>query len=336
MTPSSTDGPATPATIAPFPHEAALKLAGTVRKAQETGELTTTFSLRKLQLWGELYTILQVESYSAKDALAAAFHLAVQAKTYGDERTFLNNVYQAVFGDDPKPPVVKPPKGSAPQHPQAPLLRILLKHRIPVWLYGMTGVGKSFTVRQLSEELQRPFVRCQATGDMTVDDLLGGMGAHQGSTHFEHGPLPQAMRQGAILNIDEISFCSADVDAELHAVLEGAPLVIKKNRGEVVQAADGFTLVVNDNTLGLGERPEHVGTKVKNEAFRDRFAFLEFTHLPTTIEDRIVRDRLEALAAQHSVQLIAPASEEKDNPVATAAAATPPKPTIDLAKAFSI
>jgi cobaltochelatase CobS len=143
----------------------------------------------------------------------------------------------------------------------------------------------------IAKRLNRKFYRIQGTGDMTVDDLLGGWSAKDGSTYKEMGPLPLAMGfdgEPGLLIVDEATAIPSEVLFELHAVLEGAPLVIKKFRGMTIEPKPGFGVMINDNTIGQAEANEYVGTNMMNEAFRDRFLFLDYDYMPKDRELKAV------------------------------------------------
>lgn len=297
-TPAAPEVPAGPPPKQGFPLDEAYKIVSMVRKANDGHELTATFSLRKTLMWGRAYALLQSDGYSDADALAGSFHLAVEAKTVGEEQQFLKNAFQSIFGLESMVPQIKASKSrkDGNRHPSAYLMEPIVKAAIPIWLSGATGAGKTHETEALAARVGRTYHRIQGTGDMSVDDLLGGFGAKNGTTQFEYGPLPLAMKEGAVLNIDEITVIPSEVLFELQAILEGKPLVIKKNRGEVVTAAPGFTVIACDNTVGLAESPEYIGTKPMNEAFRDRFLFVHFSYLPEEVEKAAIKQQLEAFA----------------------------------------
>jgi len=285
--------------LQPFPMDKAHELAAGVRTAERKGDVTTTFSLRKLVAWGRAYYLLQQEGYDPKEALSGAFHLAAEGKTYGEDRTFLKNLFQAKFGFESKPPRENSRVAlSEGRHPMSYLIEPLVREGMHVWLHGPTGAGKTHSVFDIAARLNRKVVRFQGKGDATTDDFVGGFGlkSENGAsvTEFQYGPLPKAMMEGSLLNIDEITTLPAEVLFELQAVLEGKPLVLTKNRGEEILPAPGFAVVAADNTLGLGEAPAYVGTNVMNEAFRDRFFFIEYGYMPDAMEKRALKSELEA------------------------------------------
>lgn len=282
-----------------FPLDKAHDVAKDVRQAKKNGEITSTFSLRKIITWGRAFYLLQAEGFNADESLAGAFHLAVEAKTYGEDQRFLKDLFQAKFGFESKPPRQDAARALADgRHPVSYLIEPLIREGLAVWLVGETGAGKTHSIFDISARLGRNVIRFQGKRDATTDDFVGGFGVDEKNgasvSVFQYGALPLAMKNGDILNIDEITALPAEVLFELQAVLEGKPLVLTKNRGEVIHAAPGFCIVAADNTLGLGEAAEYVGTNVMNEAFRDRFYFVHYDYMPEKHEKAAIKSELDA------------------------------------------
>lgn len=288
--------------LLPFPIKEAQKVVDMVRKGNREGSVTTTFSLRKLMMWGEAFYLLQREGFEHKEALAGAFHLAAEAKTFGEDATYLREAFEKVFGFDVKPPRVhgNTARADGNRHPVDYLVEPLIREGRPVWMYGPTGSGKSHSSKDIPRRLGRPWLRVQGSDDSTVDDLVGGPVVRDRNTYFEYGPLPLMMKAGGVLIVDEVTLYPQEILMELQAVLEGEPLVLKRNKGEVVFPKPGFTIVVTDNSLGLGEAIEYVGTQVMNEAFRDRFYFVRYDYMPESQERRAVNDYLTKFLAERN------------------------------------
>lgn len=264
-----------------FPLEYTYKIADNIRKMQKE-RLSVTFSLRKLILWGQTYELLKDRlGYNHNQAIGAAYFMSVVGKTSGEERRAVVEAFNTVFGFDPTIPA--PPEDGTTTHPMDYVVTPLVEVGLPVWLAGPTGCGKTWSAQQIARKLGRKAYRIQGTGDMTVDDLLGGWSAKDGSTYKEMGPLPLAMGvdgEPGLLILDEATAVPSEVLFELHAVLEGEPLIIKKFRGLEVKPEPGFGVMINDNTIGQAEANEYVGTNMMNEAFRDRFLFLDYDYMP--------------------------------------------------------
>lgn len=280
-----------------FPLGSALKLARKVRQAKDESRTALTFSLRKLHLWWAAYRVLRWEGAKHKIALGAAFHLAVSGKAHGGDLTFVQGLYDAIFGREPKLPdnpswYEIEREDDEVRHPREAMVLPMVKLGLPMWMHGQAGAGKTHTAFKVCEELGREFVRWQGDGDAIKGDLIGEPGASGGSTFFQYGPLPTAMREGKVLIIDEISACPSEVLFVLHAVLEGNPLFIPYT-GETIEREPGFTIIACDNSVGKGEAHEYAGTTTQNEALRDRFLFCEVSFLPPDKERQVLKNMIE-------------------------------------------
>jgi len=158
----------------------------------------------------------------------------------------------------------------------------------PVFIAGLSGNGKTMMVEQACAEAKRKYVRVNITEETDEDDLIGGFRLVNGETVWCDGPIPQAMKQGAVCLIDEIDRGSNKLMC-LQAVLEGKPLYIKKT-GAVVNPARGFNVLATANTKGRGsEDGRFTGARILDEAFLERFiATLEQPYPSTAVEKKII------------------------------------------------
>lgn len=276
-----------------FPIAEAYAVASMARKAQVNEGKNFTFSTRKMILWGQVYTLLRESGYDYQPALAGGYHLAVLDKQIGDDKKILRDFFQAKLGFDANMP--KPLTQDNMSHPMQYFLEMCIRAGIPIWTHGPTGCGKTFSAERICERLYpvgpertRSYIRFQGSIDKTVDDLVGGYGAKDGNTIREYGPLALCMQEGIPFIYDEPTAVTAEVAFEFQAVLEGNPLIISKFRGEAIHPEPGFTIIACDNTIGQGEANEYVGTNMMNEAFRDRFLFMEYDFMPPDIEKNVV------------------------------------------------
>ena len=160
----------------------------------------------------------------------------------------------------------------------------------PIFLTGLSGNGKTFSVEQVCAKLQRELVRVNITIETDEDDLLGGFRLVDGQTEFHKGPVVEALERGAVLLLDEVDLASNKILA-LQPVLEGKGVYLKKIN-QWVQPADGFNIIATANTKGKGsETGAFIGTNILNEAFLERFAITLEQEYPTaTIETKIVNN----------------------------------------------
>ena len=144
------------------------------------------------------------------------------------------------------------------------------KEFYPIFLTGLSGNGKTFSVEQSCAQLKRELIRVNITIETDEDDLIGGFRLVNGETVWHNGPVIEALERGAILLLDEIDLASNKILC-LQSVLEGNGIFLKKI-GRFVRPADGFNIFATANTKGKGsDDGRFIGTNVLNEAFLERF-----------------------------------------------------------------
>jgi len=163
----------------------------------------------------------------------------------------------------------------------------------PVYISGLSGNGKTMMVEQACAKTNRQYVRIQITPETDEDDLIGGFRLINGETVFSEGPVIKAMKQGAILLIDEIDRGSNKIMA-LQGVLEGKPVLIKKT-GEVVKPSKGFNVIATANTKGKGsDDGRFIAATIIDEAFLERFTItIEQPYPSQSTERRILIKHME-------------------------------------------
>ena len=158
----------------------------------------------------------------------------------------------------------------------------------PVFITGMSGIGKTFSVEQACALLNKELIRVNITVETDEDDLIGGFRLVDGNTVWHNGPVIEALERGAVLLLDEVDLASNKIMC-LQSILEGKGVFLKKT-GRYVNPAPGFTVVATANTKGKGsDDGRFIGTNVLNEAFLERFALTFEQQYPTpAIESKIL------------------------------------------------
>jgi hypothetical protein len=297
-TPAKDGGPLS----VPFRARQALQVINLARKAQADGHISYPSGIRKLINWGRAYYLLRSVGFTADDAHVGAYDVVIRSKTEpgSEDRRFAEESFYTVFGlmaTACKIPVGAP----ADQHPGYTLAMPFVKAGLPVWFYGVAGTGKTHTAEVIAEEVAGDYYTVQCTRDMTKDDFVGSLGAQGGSTVKHYGPLALAMQEGVPLILEEPSVAPAEILMVLQQVLTGKPLLITgMGAVEKVTAKEGgnFTIIANDNTVGLGEGIDYVGTGRMNEAFRDRFYFVEYGHMADDMTLLILSKHIETFKAE--------------------------------------
>lgn len=152
--------------------------------------------------------------------------------------------------------------------------------RIPTYLWGHAGSGKTTILEEICARTNRPMIRIQHTGSTEESHILGQMAANKDGTYFEAGPLPMAMKYGWVYLADEYDFAFPQVLAVYQPVLEGKALVIKEapadSEWRIVKPHPNFRIVATGNTNGAGDESNlYLGTNVQNSANYERFGVVE-------------------------------------------------------------
>ena len=168
----------------------------------------------------------------------------------------------------------------------------------PVFVSGLSGNGKTMMVEQACAALQIEFLRVNISSETAEDDLVGGFRLIEGETRWYDGPVIQAMKQGAVLCLDEIDRGSNKLMC-LQAILEGKPYLIKKT-GEQVLPAPGFNIIATANTKGKGdETGRFMAATILDEAFLERFPItVEQEYPDIKVETKILNRVFDSLGIQ--------------------------------------
>ena len=159
----------------------------------------------------------------------------------------------------------------------------------PMFITGLSGNGKTFSVEQAAAQSGRELIRVNISIETDEDDLIGGFRLVDGNTVWHNGPVVEALQRGAVLLLDEIDLASNKILC-LQSILEGKGVFLKKI-GKYVEPTKGFTVVATANTKGKGsEDGRFVGTNVLNEAFLERFPVTFEQQYPSPVSEQKILD----------------------------------------------
>ena len=186
------------------------------------------------------------------------------------------------------------------------LFEAAYSQKIPVLFKGPTGCGKTRFVEYMSWRLARPLTKVKqskdgakdaapsSTGnnlplvtiacheDLTASDLVGRYLLEGESTVWIDGPLTRAVKAGGICYLDEIVEARKDTTVLIHPLTDHRRILPMEKRGELLEAADGFLLVLSYN-------PGYQSAlKDLKHSTRQRFVAIEFNPPPPGIEAQIV------------------------------------------------
>lgn len=167
-------------------------------------------------------------------------------------------------------------------------------HFFPSFITGPTGNGKSTMVEQACAKNKRGYIRINLNAQSDEDQLIGTKTLVDGNIEIVEGPVLIAMRQGAILLLDEIDAAEPNNIMCLQSILEGKPYYFKL-KNEIITPTPGFNIFATGNTKGRGsDDGKYIGTKMLNEAFLERFPVtFEQDYPKPAIEFKIVKNFME-------------------------------------------
>ena len=173
--------------------------------------------------------------------------------------------------------------------------------KIPVLLKGPTGCGKTRFVEYMAWRLGRPLtvvkkkskdedskreiplVTVACHEDLSASDLVGRYLLEGEETKWIDGPLTRAVKVGAICYLDEIVEARKDTTVLIHPLTDHRRLLPVEKRGQVIEANDGFLLVISYN-------PGYQSAmKDLKHSTRQRFIAIEFGYPPRDVEKEVIK-----------------------------------------------
>ena len=197
-----------------------------------------------------------------------------------------------------------------PVSDEVELFEAAYKAKLPVLFKGPTGCGKTRFIEYMSYRLGRPLTKVKGTGakgkgsskkaaeangnflplvtiacheDLTASDLVGRYLLEGSTTVWIDGPLSRAVKAGGICYLDEIVEARKDTTVIIHPLTDHRRILPVEKRGELLEAAEGFLLVLSYN-------PGYQSAlKDLKHSTRQRFVALEFDYPPRDMEAEIVQ-----------------------------------------------
>ena len=174
---------------------------------------------------------------------------------------------------------------------------------IPVLLKGPTGCGKTRFVEYMAWKLGRPMAVLREGGqnqelqegevrvplvtiacheDLTASDLVGRYLLDAEGTRWIDGPMTRAVKNGAILYLDEVVEARKDTTVLIHPLTDHRRILPVEKTGSIIEADDRFLLCISYN-------PGYQSAlKDLKHSTRQRFISIEFNYPPADIEAEIV------------------------------------------------
>jgi len=171
------------------------------------------------------------------------------------------------------------------------------KQKLPVLFKGPTGCGKTrfieYMAYKIGQEMKAskknnnsqiniPLVTIACHEDLTASDLVGRYLLQGDSTVWLDGPLTRAVKAGGICYLDEVVEARKDTTVIIHPLTDHRRILPVEKKGELLEAADGFLLVLSYN-------PGYQSAlKDLKHSTRQRFIAIEFDYPSVEKETEII------------------------------------------------
>ena len=171
------------------------------------------------------------------------------------------------------------------------------KQKLPVLFKGPTGCGKTrfieYMAYKIGQEMKKskknnnsqiniPLVTIACHEDLTASDLVGRYLLEGDSTVWLDGPLTRAVKAGGICYLDEVVEARKDTTVIIHPLTDHRRILPVEKKGELLEAADGFLLVLSYN-------PGYQSAlKDLKHSTRQRFIAIEFDYPSVEKETEII------------------------------------------------
>jgi len=146
------------------------------------------------------------------------------------------------------------------------------KSKLPTLLKGPTGTGKTRFVDYMAHQLDKKLITIACHEETSSTDLIGRFIIKGAETVWIDGPLTQAVKQGAIVYLDEIAEARPDVIVAIHSLTDHRKELYIDKLGETIKAHEDFMLVASFNP-GYQK-----GFKELKPSTRQRFIALSFNY----------------------------------------------------------
>ncbi|MBT0810371.1 CbbQ/NirQ/NorQ/GpvN family protein [Litoribacter ruber] len=167
-------------------------------------------------------------------------------------------------------------------HKETDVFTHAFQNKIPLLLKGPTGTGKSRFVEFMAHQLDKRLITISCHEETSSTDLIGRFIIKGAETIWLDGPLTTAVKEGAILYLDEVAEARPDVIVAIHSLTDHRRELFIDKLGETIKAHENFMLVASFNP-GYQR-----GFKELKPSTRQRFVALSFDYPEAKTEREIL------------------------------------------------
>jgi hypothetical protein len=172
--------------------------------------------------------------------------------------------------------------------------------RLPCALEGDTAVAKTTAVLWVAHLCRQEAVRLNLNGQSDTGELVGRFVPNvnhdhgsSGAWRFWEGIVPDAMRHGRWVVLDELNLAEPQVLERLNPVLEQPPsLMLSEHTGERFGLGGDVAIAESFRIFATMNPAEYAGRSVLSPAFRDRWSLWSVLESPGEADYRALLTRL--------------------------------------------
>jgi nitric oxide reductase NorQ protein len=161
------------------------------------------------------------------------------------------------------------------------------KNKLPLLLKGPTGTGKTRFIEFMAYQNDTKLITVSCHEETSATDLIGRYIIKGAETVWMDGPLTKAVKEGAIIYLDEIAEARPDVIVAIHPLTDHRRELYIDKLGETIKAHKNFMLVASFNP-GYQK-----GFKELKPSTKQRFISLAFDYPIEKSEQEIIINETE-------------------------------------------
>jgi len=159
-------------------------------------------------------------------------------------------------------------------------------NHLNVLIYGPTGPGKTTSIEAWCAARSLRLAQVSGNAALEPSHLFGRLVPDgHGSFAWVDGPVTDVVRNGGVLNLDEVNFISPKIYTVLYPLLTSQRIIsLLDHHGEVIEAHPDLTIFATMN-------PDYIGTGQLNAAFRNRFDMQIPWDYDEKVESKLVKSK---------------------------------------------